>query len=211
MKATQTFNNTFIQRGLRALAVASVAALAMQSAQAGVSDWWKKEQLRAEAQRAEADLPNCNNCATVTSVREEKRKSKNGTKGAVIGGVIGGLLGNQMGKGDGNTAATVIGAVGGAWIGHEMERKQNRTKVWKVTVRDRLGQERSFDYKDKPTWIEGQVVRVKSGNVLGNYPSDTSEVRVMMPADTYYGYDQDPFRDNRVYDEDDFFAHEDRI
>lgn len=174
---------------LQAIACASVLAFASHSAQAGkVSDWWKKEQLRAEAERAEANLPDCTDCATVTRVEQEKRRGKKGTKGAILGGLIGGVLGNQVGKGNGNDLATVIGAVGGAVIGHNIEKNQNRKKVWKVTVRDRFGQERHFDYQNKPDWIVGQVVRVNGQNV-SNYPSNDSELRVMMPADSYYGWD----------------------
>lgn len=173
----------------RTLAIAGVLAVAGHSAQAGkVSDWWKKEQLRAEAEQAEADLPGCADCATVTRVEQEEHKGKGSARGALIGGVIGGLLGNQVGKGDGNTAATVVGAVGGALIGREIEKNQNSRKVWVVGVRDRYGQERQFTYQHRPDWITGQVVRV-NGSEVSNYPSRDSELRVMMPTDSYYGWD----------------------
>lgn len=174
---------------IKTLAMAGVLAIAAHSAQAeNVTDWWQQEQLRTEAEQAEANLPDCIDCATITRVEQEKHKGKGSAKGVILGGVIGGLLGNQVGKGDGNTAATVAGVVGGALIGREIEKNQNRRNVWVVGVRDRYGVDRQFIAHDKPDWIVGQVVRI-NGNEISNYPSRNSQLRVMMPADSYYGWD----------------------
>src|SRR5262245_38906408 len=50
-----------------------------------------------------------NDCGKVSSVRQEKREGKGSAVGLVGGAVVGGLLGNQVGKGTGNTLATVAG------------------------------------------------------------------------------------------------------
>jgi outer membrane lipoprotein SlyB len=59
--------------------------------------------------------------------------------GTVAGAVVGGLVGSQIGGGSGKTAATVIGAAGGAYVGHEIENRQQPVQaqpdVLKITVR----------------------------------------------------------------------------
>ena len=46
--------------------------------------------------------------------------------GTIAGAVVGGIAGNQVGSGRGNTAATVVGAAGGAYIGHEIDKRQQQ-------------------------------------------------------------------------------------
>ena len=49
--------------------------------------------------------------------------------GTIAGAVVGGIVGNQVGSGRGNTAATVIGAAGGAYVGHEIDKRQQQPKT----------------------------------------------------------------------------------
>lgn len=56
--------------------------------------------------------------------------------GVIAGAVVGGIVGNQVGGGVGNTAATVLGAAGGAYVGNEIEkRNQQPINAYKLTVR----------------------------------------------------------------------------
>jgi hypothetical protein len=55
----------------------------------------------------------CTSCGVVTGTHTEEYKGKATALGTVGGAVVGGILGNQVGKGDGNTIATIAGAVGG--------------------------------------------------------------------------------------------------
>lgn len=54
--------------------------------------------------------------ATVMQVETSEVMSPSGA-GGVIGALIGGVLGHQVGKGNGNTVATVLGALTGGAIG----------------------------------------------------------------------------------------------
>lgn len=47
--------------------------------------------------------------------------------GLALGGIGGGIAGNQIGKGSGNTVATIGGAVGGAYLGKEFIPTENVT------------------------------------------------------------------------------------
>jgi outer membrane lipoprotein SlyB len=49
--------------------------------------------------------------------------------GTIAGAVVGGIVGNQVGSGRGNTAATVIGAAGGAYVGHEIDKRQQQPQT----------------------------------------------------------------------------------
>jgi len=49
--------------------------------------------------------------------------------GTIAGAVVGGIVGNQVGSGRGNTAATVVGAAGGAYVGHEIDKRQQQPKT----------------------------------------------------------------------------------
>jgi surface antigen len=62
--------------------------------------------------------------------------------GNIIGGIIGGIAGHQIGKGNGNTAATIIGAIAGTviggQIGHDMD--ENDRRAWEQAHNDCLNQ-----------------------------------------------------------------------
>lgn len=56
--------------------------------------------------------------------------------GTIAGAVVGGIVGNQVGSGGARTAATVAGAAGGAFVGHELEkRNQQPVDAYKFTIR----------------------------------------------------------------------------
>ena len=58
--------------------------------------------------------------------------------GTIAGAVVGGIVGNQVGSGRGNTAATVAGVAGGAYVGHEIDKRQQQpatADVYRYIVR----------------------------------------------------------------------------
>lgn len=72
---------------------------------------------------------------SINLVRQEANNSLG--VGTVVGAVVGGVLGNQVGKGDGNKAATVLGAAGGAYAGHQIEKgnRQPQSDTVQLVVR----------------------------------------------------------------------------
>lgn len=102
-------------------------------------------------------------CGQVVSVNEETREGKGSGLGAVAGGVAGGLLGNQIGGGRGKTIATVGGIAGGAYAGHQVEKHMKRTTVHVMTVRMDDGQNRTFEFSQKPGMIAGDRVQLVKG------------------------------------------------
>lgn len=87
--------------------------------------------------------------------------------GTIAGAVVGGVVGSQVGSGSGNTAATVIGAAGGAYIGHELENRQQRTAdAYKITVRMEDRSYRSFIVSTNTNFRVGDQVRVDNGNLM---------------------------------------------
>lgn len=73
---------------------------------------------------------------SINLVRQEP--SSNIGAGAIVGAVVGGVLGNQVGKGDGNKAATVLGAAGGAYAGHQIEKGNRQPQADAVQMVVRL-------------------------------------------------------------------------
>lgn len=94
--------------------------------------------------------------------------------GTVAGAVVGGVLGNQVGDGRGNTAATVIGAAGGAYIGHEMEKRQQQQQQlvdgYRITVRMDDGTSQVLMlHSDAGGYRTGDRVRLDNNGVLQRY------------------------------------------
>jgi outer membrane lipoprotein SlyB len=85
--------------------------------------------------------------------------------GTIAGAVIGGVLGNQVGSGRGNTVATVAGVAGGAYVGHEIEsRQQQRTAdVYRITARMDDGSYQSMTQNTNGTFRVGDRVRIDNG------------------------------------------------
>jgi outer membrane lipoprotein SlyB len=86
--------------------------------------------------------------------------------GTIAGAVVGGVVGNQVGSGRGNTAATVIGAAGGAYIGHQLEnRQQQNADAYKITVRMEDGSYETLTQSTNADFRVGDRVRVGNGAV----------------------------------------------
>lgn len=92
--------------------------------------------------------------------------------GTVAGAVVGGLVGSQVGGGSGRTAAAVIGAAGGAYVGHEIENRQQQVQaqpdLLKITVRMSDGSYQAFMQPLDADFRVGDGVRVGEG-VLQRY------------------------------------------
>jgi outer membrane lipoprotein SlyB len=88
-------------------------------------------------------------CGRVVDVRTIEQKGEGTGIGAVIGGAVGGFLGHLVGKGKGNTVATVGGVAGGAVAGHEGEKYLRSTKTYQVTVRLDNGGTRTVTQADR--------------------------------------------------------------
>ena len=89
--------------------------------------------------------------------------------GTIAGAVVGGVVGNQVGSGKGNAAATVIGAAGGAYVGHQLEnRQQQRADVFRISVRMDDGSYQSLTQGSNHSFRVGDRVRLANG-VLQRY------------------------------------------
>lgn len=105
----------------------------------------------------------------VQSVELVKQDNNGAGLGTIAGAVVGGVVGNQVGAGRGNTAATVIGAAGGAYIGHELEnRQQQNAEAYKITVRMENGSYQTLMYSTNPGFRVGDRVRFEN-SVLQRY------------------------------------------
>ena len=128
---------------------------------------------------ADTPAPVCASCGTVESVNAVKQKGQGTGIGAVAGGVLGGVVGNQMGSGGGRDAMTVIGAVGGGIAGHEIEKRQRATTVYKVTVRMDDGTRRTLTRNE--SWSVGRRVTVdgESLRAMRSAPPASGEPRML--------------------------------
>jgi outer membrane lipoprotein SlyB len=139
--------STYVQARLALLAATTLAL----SAQAGL------------AQAA------CKTCGTVTEVRAVTQKGEGGSGlGIAAGAVVGGLLGNQVGKGTGNTIATVGGAVAGGFAGNEVEKHVNKNTVFKTAIR--MDDGRVVNYTLRTQYAVGAKVTVADGKVRARKP-----------------------------------------
>jgi outer membrane lipoprotein SlyB len=102
----------------------------------------------------------CDNCGTVTNVKEVKKEGQASGGGAVVGGIVGGVLGHQVGSGRGNTVATVAGAAGGAYAGHQIEKKKNETTSYVVEVKMESGTTRTFNFSQQTAYKVGDKVKI---------------------------------------------------
>jgi uncharacterized protein YcfJ len=103
----------------------------------------------------------------------------------VIGGIAGGVLGSQIGRGPGNTVATIAGAAGGAYVGNQVQGGMQKndvvtaTKRQCTTVYDRsekvIGYDVTYRLKDKEgvvrtTYVPGPTLPVVKGQVVATQP-----------------------------------------
>lgn len=117
---------------------------------------------------AVAVAPKCDTCGVVQSVTAVQVKGKPNYLGAIAGGVAGAALGNQVGKGDGNTAATVIGAVGGAVAGREIEKRVRAGTVYDVVVKMDDASTRTIRFTNQPVFTAGSKVKVSGDTLVAN-------------------------------------------
>ncbi len=108
----------------------------------------------------------CAECGVIDAITATDKKGDGSGLGAVGGAVVGGLLGNQIGRGNGNTAATVVGAVGGAFAGNEVEKRVKTSKEYHVTVRMEDGSTRSFTFASDPAYVVGDKIKVIDGKIV---------------------------------------------
>ena len=102
---------------------------------------------------------------SIELVRQDRAGSTIGL-GTIAGAVVGGIVGNQVGSGKGNTAATVIGAAGGAYVGHELENRnqnQQQTDAYRVTVRMEDGSNQTLMQDTSGDIRVGDRVRIENG------------------------------------------------
>lgn len=87
--------------------------------------------------------------------------------GTVAGGVIGGVLGSQVGSGDGNTIATIGGAAAGAYVGHQLEKKQQSSgDAYKFTIRMDNGSYQTLTQSSAGNFKVGDRVRIENGTLM---------------------------------------------
>ena len=88
--------------------------------------------------------------------------------GTIAGAVIGGIVGNQVGSGRGNTAATVIGAAGGAYVGHEIDKRQQQPQAadsYRVNIRMENGSYQTLTQSTVADLRVGDRVLIDNGVV----------------------------------------------
>ncbi|WP_020680867.1 glycine zipper 2TM domain-containing protein [Marinobacterium rhizophilum] len=105
---------------------------------------------------------------SIELVRQESSANGSGGvgMGTIAGAVVGGVVGSQVGSGRGSTAATIIGAAGGAYIGHELENRQQTqqvTDVYSVRVRMENGVTQTLLLSNNPDLRVGDRVRISNG------------------------------------------------
>lgn len=83
--------------------------------------------------------------------------------GAIAGAVVGGVVGNQVGSGSGNTAATVLGAAGGAYLGHEIQNRQQQADAYRIVVRMEDGSRQTLTQDAQTDLRVGDRVYVVDG------------------------------------------------
>lgn len=113
---------------------------------------------------------------TVVSIELERQESVGSSGsgvgiGTIAGAVVGGVVGSQVGSGRGSTAATLIGAAGGAYIGHELENRQQQQQsidVYRVRVRMEDGFTQTLLLGNNPDLRVGDRVRINNG-ILERY------------------------------------------
>jgi outer membrane lipoprotein SlyB len=109
---------------------------------------------------------NFSGTGTVQSIAEIQKPSQAGSiVGAVGGALLGGWLGSNIGGGTGQTIATTVGALGGSVAGSTVGSKAATETVWDVTVQFEDGIARTVRTNQRPTFRNGDKVRV-SGDVI---------------------------------------------
>lgn len=83
--------------------------------------------------------------------------------GTLAGAVIGGVAGSQVGSGRGSTAAAIAGTAGGAYIGHQLEKRNQAADAYLVTIRMYNGSYQKLTLTSTGDLRVGDRVRVENG------------------------------------------------
>ncbi len=113
--------------------------------------------------------PPCDQCGTITAIRELTRKGDASGLGAATGAVIGGVIGRSVAN-KRKDVVTVVGAIGGGVAGHEIEKHIKSETYYEIEVRmedDRTQMLYADALYGLSPGIEvevvGEVVRVRAG------------------------------------------------
>ncbi|MCY1427415.1 Glycine zipper 2TM domain protein [compost metagenome] len=85
--------------------------------------------------------------------------------GTIAGAVVGGVAGNQVGSGKGKTVATVAGTAGGAYIGHQLEKRNQEPSGYAITVRMENGSSQTLTQSTSAGLSVGDRVRIDNGSI----------------------------------------------
>ena len=107
----------------------------------------------------------CNDCGTIVSIEEMRKKGKGSGLGIAAGVVLGAVIGHQVGDGRGNDAATAAGAIGGGFAGNEIEKRAKSTVYYHVTVAMESGGTRSAHVSELNGLSNGGKVRIVGNNL----------------------------------------------
>lgn len=104
--------------------------------------------------------------AKVINVREfsVEENNPNYAMGA-LGGVVGAILGNQVGKGSGNTIATIGGGAAGIYLGSKYGGNKKIITMVELTLKENNGQNFIVTQRKNANYYVGQKVIVR---VQGN-------------------------------------------
>jgi len=115
--------------------------------------------------KSQAVSEDCANCGKVIAIKPVTAEAKGSGAGAIIGAAIGGILGNQVGGGSGKTAATAAGVIGGAVAGNEVEKKNNESTYYVVTIDLDQGGERTVNVNNAVGIAIGSEVKIVGNDI----------------------------------------------
>jgi outer membrane lipoprotein SlyB len=134
--------------------------------QGGVNDTIIQRILgRRGAPAAAAQPPACNECGTVTGIREVEKARKTGV-GTATGAVIGGVLGYAIGGHNNRGVGTAVGAVGGAVAGNVYENRAGENNTYEIGVKFDDGTSRIIHQDTHPSLSQGARVRLVNGALV---------------------------------------------
>lgn len=125
-----------------------------------------KPALSTEAVDKNTELPLCEQCGVVQSVRAVQNKGEASGLGAIAGGITGAVVGNRVGEGQGKTLATMVGVVGGAVAGNKIEENMKKTQSVSVTLLMDSGTTRTLRLATDPGVLPGDKVKVVNGALV---------------------------------------------
>ena len=83
--------------------------------------------------------------------------------GTLIGALAGGLAGSQVGSGTGKTVAMVAGTAGGAYVGHQLEQRNQQPASYAITIRMDNGSYQTLNQSSTGGLNVGDRVRIQNG------------------------------------------------